>query len=117
MITEKRETVSLIGSDKVEGTAVYGADGEKIGAIERVMIEKISGRVSYAVLSFGGFLGIGDDYYPLPWSSLKYNVELGGYQTMVPIEKIKGAPKYARNGSWDWERADGVDDYYGVVPT
>ena len=97
MITEKRETVSLIGSDKVQGTAVYGADGKNVGSIERVMIEKISGRVSYAVLSFGGFLGIGDDYYPLPWPSLKYNVDLGGYQTMIPIEKIKGAPKYARN--------------------
>jgi hypothetical protein len=120
MITEKRETVSLIGSDKVQGTAVYGADGKNIGSIERVMIEKISGRVSYAVLSFGGFLGIGDDYYPLPWPSLKYNVDLGGYQTLIPIEKIKGAPKYARNAVWDWESATGargVDDYYGVVPT
>ena len=86
----ERETISLIGSDKVQGTAVYGADGEKIGAIERVMIEKVSGRVSYAVLSFGGFLGIGDDHYPLPWPSLKYNVELGGYQTLVPVEKING---------------------------
>jgi hypothetical protein len=83
MTIEKRETVSLIGSDKVQGTAVYGADGEKIGSIERVMIEKISGRVSYAVLSFGGFLGFGDDFYPLPWPSLKYNVDLGGYQTIA----------------------------------
>jgi sporulation protein YlmC with PRC-barrel domain len=116
MTTEQRETVSLIGSDKVQGTAVYDADGEKIGSIERVMIEKISGRVSYAVLSFGGFLGIGDDFYPLPWPSLKYNVDLGGYQTLVPIEKIKGAPKYARNAAWDWDNAHGVDDYYGPVP-
>ena len=54
---ETRETTSLIGSDKVEGTAVYGADHEKIGSIERVMIDKISGKVAYAVLSFGGFLG------------------------------------------------------------
>ena len=118
MATEKRETVSLIGSDKVQGTAVYGADGEKIGSIERVMIEKINGKVSYAVLSFGGFLGIGDDYYPLPWPSLKYNVDLGGYQTMVPIEKIKTAPKYARNDAWDWDngdRARSVDDTYGIV--
>jgi PRC-barrel domain len=61
MITENRETGSLIGSDKVEGTAVYGANDTKIGSIERVMIDKMSGRVSYAVLSFGGFLGIGDD--------------------------------------------------------
>ena len=55
MVTEARETGTLIGSDKVEGTAVYGADDTKIGTIERVMIDKTSGRVSYAVLSFGGF--------------------------------------------------------------
>jgi hypothetical protein len=119
MVAE-RETISLIGSDKVQGTAVYGADGEKIGAIERVMIEKVSGKVSCAVLSFGGFLGIADDHYPLPWPSLKYNVELGGYQTLVPVEKIKGAPKYASSESWDWEsreRARSLDDYYGVIPT
>ena len=57
---ETRETTSLIGSDKVDGTAVYGADHEKIGSIERVMIDKISGKVAYAVLSFGGFLGLGE---------------------------------------------------------
>jgi hypothetical protein len=73
MAMEARETGTLIGSDKVEGTAVYGADNQKIGSIERVMIEKKSGKVSYAVLSFGGFLGIGDDHYPLPWPSLKYD--------------------------------------------
>jgi hypothetical protein len=118
MTTEKRETVSLIGSDKVQGTAVYGPDEEKIGSIARVMIEKISGKVSYAVLSFGGFLGFGDDYYPIPWPSLKYNVDLGGYQTMVPIEKMKKAPKYARNASWDWDSGDrALDEYYGVIPT
>src|ERR1700680_2043301 len=79
MVTENRETGSLIGSDKVEGTAVYGANDTKIGSIERVMIDKMSGKVSYAVLSFGGFLGIGDDHYPLPWQSLKYDTSLGGY--------------------------------------
>ena len=68
MATGERETVSLIGSDKVEGTSVYGADDTQIGSIERVMIDKRSGKVSYAVLSFGGFLGIGDDHYPLPWT-------------------------------------------------
>jgi len=67
MAVEQRETGNLIGSDKVEGTAVYGADRSKIGSIERVMVDKLSGEVSYAVLSFGGFLGIGDDHYPLPW--------------------------------------------------
>ena len=118
MAQQVNETSSLIGSDKVEGTAVYGADGEKIGSIERVMIQKTTGKVSYAVLSFGGFLGIGDDHYPLPWPSLKYNVELGGYQTMVPIEKLKGAPRYADESEWDWAsstRTKGLSDYYGVV--
>jgi hypothetical protein len=116
-MSDARETVSLIGSDKVQGTAVYGADGEKIGSIERVMIEKRTGRVSYAVLSFGGFLGIGDDYYPLPWPSLKYNVELGGYQTMVTNDQLRGAPKYGRNQDYDWAGTRRIDDYYGVAMT
>ena len=90
MVTEARETGTLIGSDKVEGTAVYGADDTKIGTIERVMIDKTSGRVSYAVLSFGGFLGIGDDHYPLPWQSLKYDTNLGGYRTGI-TERRAGA--------------------------
>ena len=84
MATEARETVT--GSDKVEGTSVYGADEAQIGSIERVMIDKRSGKVSYAVLSFGGFLGIGDDDYPLPGSSSKYDTGLGGYRTGI-IEK------------------------------
>ena len=67
---ETRETTSLIGSDKVDGTAVYGSDQQKIGSIQRVMIDKVSGQVAYAVLSFGGFLGMGEDYYPVPWSTL-----------------------------------------------
>ena len=69
MATEARETAGLIGSDKVEGTYVYDAHGQHIGSIERVMIDKRSGQVAYAVLSFGGFLGIGSDYYPIPWDS------------------------------------------------
>jgi hypothetical protein len=77
-IDDRRETVSLIGSDKVEGTAEYGADDQKIGSVQRVMIDKIGGKVSYAVVSFGGFLGIGEDYYPLPWPSLKYDTLLPG---------------------------------------
>jgi sporulation protein YlmC with PRC-barrel domain len=61
------ETSNLISSEKVEGTAVYGPDSEKVGSIESVMIDKVSGKVAYAVLSFGGFLGMGDEHYPLPW--------------------------------------------------
>ncbi len=117
MLADAQETFSLIGSDKVQGTAVYGPDRQKIGSIERVMIEKVGGRVSYAVLSFGGLFGIGDDYYPLPWPSLKYNVDLGGYQTMVTRDQLRNAPKYARSADWNWndERlARTVSAYYGV---
>jgi sporulation protein YlmC with PRC-barrel domain len=64
---------NLIGSDKVEGTPVYRSNGGRVGQIERVMIDKFSGKVAYAVMSFGGFLGIGEDYYPLPWSVLTYD--------------------------------------------
>lgn len=109
-----RETMSLIGSDKVEGTAVFDADGNSIGTIVRVMIEKRTGRVSYAVLSFGGFLGFGDDYHPLPWPSLKYNVELGGYQTMITLDQLKAGPKYARSSDWNWGDVRRIDDYYGA---
>jgi hypothetical protein len=119
-MAEQRETGTLIGSDKVEGTPVYGADDQKIGSIERVMIDKRSGQVSYAVLSFGGFLGIGDDHYPLPWQSLKYDTNVGGYRTGIKISQLQGAPKYDSNDSWNWEDPAGnraVNDYYGVIPT
>jgi PRC-barrel domain len=86
---EARETASLIGSDKVEGTPVYDAKGERIGSIERVMTDKKSGQVAYAVLSFGGFLGIGSDYYPIPWASLKYDTNLGGYRLDITEEQLK----------------------------
>ena len=118
MALEANETGNLIGSDKVEGTAVYSADRNKIGSIERVMIDKLSGKVSYAVLSFGGFLGIGDDYYPLPWQSLKYDTNLGGYRTGITESQLKGAPKYGNDNSWNWAdpaRTRSVNDYYGIA--
>jgi hypothetical protein len=116
MAMEEREFGNLIGSDKVEGTAVYGADRSKIGSIERVMIDKVTGKVSYAVLGFGGFLGIGNDHYPLPWQTLKYDTSLGGYVTGITADKLNGAPKYADEGSWNWAepgRTKAIDDYYG----
>lgn len=114
---DEREYGNLIGSDKVEGTAVYGADDTKIGSIERVMIDKVSGRVSYAVLGFGGFLGLGNDHYPLPWQSLKYDTRLGGYVTGVSERQLLDGPKFSGENDWNWADAAGnraVDDYYGV---
>jgi PRC-barrel domain protein len=117
MMMHENETGSLIGSDKVEGTAVYGADATKIGSIERVMIDKVSGRVSYAVLGFGGFLGLGNDHYPLPWQSLKYDTELGGYITGITEKQLQGAPKYGDDSDWNWAdvtRNRALNDYYGI---
>jgi hypothetical protein len=114
-----QETISLIGSDKVEGTAVYGLDGHHIGSIERIMLDKRSGKVAYAVMSFGGFLGIGADYYPLPWAKLTYSDSLDGYQVDITEAQVKGAPKYSRDDDYDWsdrERDRQVSSYYGVPP-
>jgi hypothetical protein len=115
---EARETSSLIGSDKVEGTAVYGAGDKRIGDVKRVMIDKISGKVAYAVLSFGGFLGLGEDYYPVPWSILNYDTNLGGYRTNLDADKLKNAPKYTQSTSWNWSRENDrkVYDYYQARP-
>jgi hypothetical protein len=93
-VDDRRETVSLIGSDKVEGTAVYGPDDKKIGTVQRVMIDKVSGKIAYAVVSFGGFLGMGEEYYPMPWSKLDYDTELGGYRVDVTEDQLRGAPKF-----------------------
>jgi hypothetical protein len=71
-----------------------------------------------AVLSFGGFLGIGDDY-PLPWQSLKYDTNLGGYVAGITEDKLKGAQKYANENSWNWAApgtTKSIDDYYLVIP-
>jgi len=117
--TSRRETFNLIGSDKVEGTAVYRSNGEKVGQIERLMIDKLSGKVGYAVMSFGGFMGIGEDYYPLPWSVLTFNPRLDGYEVNISEQQLRGAPKYGRHETWDWSdpaRGRKVYDYYGVSP-
>lgn len=113
-----KETHDLIASDKVEGTKVYDLAGEHIGAVDRILIEKRSGKVSYAVLSFGGFLGIGDNHYPLPWSKLNYDEALGGYKVDVSKEQLEGAPKYNYDDDAFWTPDNGrrVYDYYGIVP-
>ena len=115
---DQRETHDLIGSDKVEGTNVYRSNGEKVGEIERIMLEKRSGRVAYAVMSFGGFLGVGHDHYPVPWARLTYNERLGGYEVNISDEELKGAPKYDPSAEWNWgpEQGRKVHDHYRVDP-
>jgi hypothetical protein len=115
---DTKETTSLIASDKVDGTAVYGSDEQKIGSIEHLMIDKISGKVAYAVLTFGGFMGFGEDFYPIPWSTLEYDTNLGGYRLDVTKEQLKTAPKYTESTGWNWNRQNDetIYSYYMAPP-
>jgi sporulation protein YlmC with PRC-barrel domain len=110
------ETDRLIASDKVEGTSVYDRNSKHIGAIYNVMIDKYSGQVAYAVISFGGFLGIGTRYHPIPWKKLTYDRGLGGYVADVSNEQLERAPVYASDASpWgDPSYGRSVYDYYDV---
>jgi hypothetical protein len=108
----------LISSDNVVGTSVYDRNSNHIGSIESIVLEKRGGRVAYAVMSFGGFLGIGDDYYPLPWNMLDYNTGLGGFQVTITKEQLESAPRYSADEDFDWSPESGrrVYDYYGIPP-
>jgi len=82
----------LIAASKVTGTDVYDLTGAKIGSIYDVMLSKLTGRAEYAIMSFGGFLGMGKDYHPLPWSILEYDPVKDGYVVNVDMAKVKAAP-------------------------
>jgi len=113
------ETFNLIAADKVEGTAVYNPAGEKLGTVENLMIDKQSGRVGYAVMSFGGFLGMGESRHPLPWDTLKYDTNLSGYVVDMDLDLLRGAPTYDEAQGVNWEDRDWnkrLHDYYGVAP-
>lgn len=110
---------SLIAGHQVAGTAVYDTAGEKLGAIEDVMIDKKSGRIAYAILSFGGFLGIGGKHHPLPWTNLRYDTTLGGYVVNLDRSALEGAPAYADDEPAAWEDpawGQRVHDYYKAEP-
>lgn len=106
----------VISSDKVEGTSVYNEAGDKLGSIDDLMIDKRSGQVRYAVLEFGGFLGMGTDRYPLPWNVLKYDTSREGY--VVPLDKgrLEDAPRYPNDEPplYTDEYGRRVSNYYGV---
>lgn len=111
------ETRELIASNKVEGTAVYDMGGDRLGTITNFMVDKRSGQAEYAVMQFGGFLGIGADYYPVPWSMLTYNVDQGGYVVDLDKDTLNDAPRYGDDAepeyNADYDRQ--VYSYYGVI--
>jgi len=113
---ERSETNRLISSDKVEGTAVYNPQDEKLGTIANVMIDKYSGKADYAVLQFGGLFGLGSDHYPIPWDMLRYDTDKGGYVVDISKEQVTGAPSYGRDDTPEYTDEYGrtIHGYYGL---
>jgi hypothetical protein len=109
----------LIASDRIEGTAVRRPNGDRIGHIERLMIDKVSGKVSYAILSFGGFLGVGSNLLPLPWTLLTFNPQLDAYQLDIGNDELRRAPSFGVEKDFDWgdrTKEEELHRYYGVGP-
>lgn len=105
---------SLIAADKIEGTSVFNRNGDKLGSVDDILIDKLSGRAVYAVMSFGGFLGMGAKYHPLPWSTLNYDTKLSGYVVDLDKKALEAAPSYDSDGNFEWTADYGrkVDGYY-----
>jgi hypothetical protein len=94
---ETDENVRLISSDKVEGTAVIGRNGETLGHIKSFMVDKYTGRVAYAIMTFGGIAGFGTAFFPLPWPLLDYDVAKDGYALDLSREQLADAPRFEAN--------------------
>jgi sporulation protein YlmC with PRC-barrel domain len=107
---------SLIPAEKVNGTNVYNLQGEELGSVDDILIDKVSGRAVYAIMAFGGFLGMGEKQHPLPWSTLKYDERKGGYVVNLDKNLLQDAPTYDRSSSFEWTSDYGrrVDKYYGA---
>jgi hypothetical protein len=115
---EARASRRLIASNRVEGTTVYGADQDKLGTIEWLMIDKIGGRVAYAVMSSGGFLGLGEKAYVVPWDKLKYSSHLVGYETDITADQLRASPRFSAEEGADWSDRELAElhAYYGLPP-
>lgn len=104
----------LIASNRVEGTPVFNRAGERLGEVYNFMVGKRSGKVAYANLSFGGLLGVGGSYHPLPWEVLTYDTGKGGYVVDLDKDQLTDAPSH-REGEDPFTDPDygrRVSDYY-----
>jgi sporulation protein YlmC with PRC-barrel domain len=110
------EVGSLISAEKVRGTNLYNRAGDDLGAVENVMIDKPSGKVAYAVIAFGGFLGMGQERRALPWSVLHYDTKLGGYVSNAADDVLKNAPVFEENDYGDRVRGTRLHEHFGVPP-
>lgn len=106
----------ISGKDDVKGTKVYNPAGDDLGHIDDILLDPGSGKVVYGLLQFGGFLGIGSDYYPVPFAKLRYDSTLGGYVTDLTKEQLEGAPAYEDNWRSDRAWQQRSYEHYGVRP-
>ncbi|NMG68002.1 PRC-barrel domain containing protein [Azoarcus indigens] len=106
----------VMAASTLQGDAVVNADGEDLGKIKEIMIDVPSGRVAYAVLSSGGFLGLGDKLYAIPWMALTLDIGRKCFVLDVDAERLKNAPGFDKD-SWpsmaDTTWASEVHAYYG----
>ena len=107
---------SMVSSSDVNGTEVYNPAGEHLGRIDHLMIDKLSGKIAYAVMTFGGFLGLGEGHHPVPWKKLRYDVNLGGFVTDITHEQLTGAPSWSETWVDDPTYRERSYSYYGVSP-
>ena len=112
---KRNETGSLIAADKVQGTDIFNRTGDNLGEVESVMIDKLSGKVAYAVVTFGGFLGIGAERRALPWKVLSYDVDLGGYMIDADDDVLRQTPVYYDNQT-DPQWGTRIHGHFGVPP-
>ena len=92
----------LVPSDRVEGASIYDHDGGKIGTIERLMLDKMTGAVAYAVVRYSSFLGVDSHHYPVPWHSLKYDLVRKCYETDLTLEELRSGPSEMDGETFDW---------------
>jgi sporulation protein YlmC with PRC-barrel domain len=110
-----RSDNDLISADRVAGTNIYDEAGERLGEVHSIMIDKVSGEVAYVMISFGGILGFGEKYHPLPWDMLAYDTQIDGYRVDIDRAELEGAPAYDSDelAGFDTSRGDDVDRFYG----
>jgi sporulation protein YlmC with PRC-barrel domain len=106
----------MVSSHDVTGTKVFSPNGEHIGDIDHLVIDKKSGTIAYAVMHFGGFLGLGEQEYSIPWKKLDYNTEKEGFVTDITKEQLEGAPERSDNWYADEKWRERTYLHYGVPP-
>jgi hypothetical protein len=94
-------THTLVPSDRVEHAAVCGRDGARLGTIERLMLDKVTGTVAYAVIKTGGLLG-SHHHYPVLWGALKYDPQRQAYKTDLTLDELCSGPCELDGGAFDW---------------